>query len=97
MSHLFFATESDVLQHGENEVGFLPGVSIRGDRRKEEEKKMKRRIGSLVMAAVLVTSTLGIMATIQGCLGTKRSEIRQEERVEHRVDDRYERRRGHDD
>jgi hypothetical protein len=53
-----------------------------------------KRIGGMVMAVVLVTSIFGIMATVTGCLGTKRSEIRQEERVEQRTQDRYERRRG---
>jgi hypothetical protein len=36
------------------------------------------------------------LATVQAC-GTKRSEIRQEERTEQRTKDRYERRRGKDD
>ena len=53
-----------------------------------------KRIGSMVMALLLVTSILGIVATVQGCVGTKRSQIRQEERVEQRTQDRYERRRG---
>lgn len=56
---------------------------------------MRRRIVSLALATVLMASTFGILATLQGC-STKRSEVRQEERVEQRTQDRYERRRGED-
>jgi hypothetical protein len=56
---------------------------------------MTRRISASFAALLLLTPLVSTLFTT-GC-GTKRSEIRQEERVEQRTDDRYERRRGGDD
>ena len=54
---------------------------------------MARRITAVLMTLAVA---LPVLATLQAC-GTKRSEIRQEERTEQRTKDRYERRRGDDD
>jgi len=56
---------------------------------------MVKRMTSAMLAGLLLTSMFGILAT-QGC-ATNRREVRQEERVEQRTQDRYERRRGDDD
>jgi hypothetical protein len=61
-----------------------------------EESKMARRIAAIFMTLAVSLPVLAALATVQAC-GTKRSEIRQEERTEQRTKDRYDRRRGDDD
>lgn len=56
---------------------------------------MVRKIAALSLALAVLVPALGVLATLQGC-STKRAEVRQEERVEQRTQDRYERRRGDD-
>lgn len=66
------------------------------DQPEKEEEIMLQRIVSLALAGTILASTFGLLATLQGCVNTKRAEVRQEERVEQRTQDRYERRRGDD-